>query len=165
MKNWYGVLFFLFSISSSAQVFKCLDASGKTSYSDKPCNNTSIEKVISSDVSPLGGKPKDLTAVAADSKLRSGSSIRATMDKSKGRMYAQYNSRLKTKPELEGKVIFQISIAPSGQVSSCSTSENSTLNDQYFRDSLCATILQLDFGGIESDVDTTLTYSMDFLSS
>lgn len=151
-------------MSSSAQIFKCLDASGKTSYSDKPCNNASIEKVIGSDISPLEGRSKELTVVTTDSKLRSDSSIRATMGKSKGRLYAQYNSRLKTKPELEGKVTFQISIAPSGRVSSCSTSEYSTLNDQYLRDSLCATILLFDFGAIESDVDTTLTYAMDFLS-
>lgn len=39
-------LFLLAITPAGAQVFKCVDSRGKTSFSDRPCESSSAEKVI-----------------------------------------------------------------------------------------------------------------------
>ena len=40
-------------------------------------------------------------------------------DKNKGAIYALYNRALRRNPMLQGKVVLKLTIAPSGQVTSC----------------------------------------------
>ena len=50
---------------------------------------------------------------------RSREEIELVFDKNKGAIYALYNRALRRNPMLQGKVVLKLTIAPSGQVTSC----------------------------------------------
>ena len=64
--------------------------------------------------SKLAGWPE---RPAADRKSRSLEELRFALEKRKGAMYKAYSAALKTNPTLSGKVVFEFTIEPGGQVS------------------------------------------------
>ncbi len=92
---------------------------------------------------------------------RSQEDIQIVFDKHKGAIFNIYNRALRQNPGLEGKVVFQLTIAPSGQVTAISVI-SSELGDQALESKLLARIKMINFGAKPVD-SVTLTYPIDFL--
>ena len=92
---------------------------------------------------------------------RSQEDIQIVFDKHKGAIFNIYNRALRQNPGLEGKVVFQLTIAPSGQVTAISV-VSSELGDQALESKLLARIKMINFGAKPVD-SVTLTYPIDFL--
>ncbi|MFZ0470043.1 MAG: AgmX/PglI C-terminal domain-containing protein [Thiogranum sp.] len=92
---------------------------------------------------------------------RSQEDIQIVFDKHKGAIFNIYNRALRSDPSLEGKVVFSLTIAPSGQVTAISV-VSSDLGNETLEHKLLARIKMINFGA--KPVDTvTLTYPIDFL--
>jgi TonB family protein len=92
---------------------------------------------------------------------RSQEDIQIVFDKHKGAIFNIYNRALRSDPSLEGKVVFRLTIAPSGQVTAISV-VSSDLGNETLERKLLARIKMINFGA--KPVDTvTLTYPIDFL--
>jgi periplasmic protein TonB len=92
---------------------------------------------------------------------RSQEDIQIVFDKHKGAIFNIYNRALRQNPTLEGKVVFQLTIAPSGQVTAISV-VSSELGDPTLERKLLARIKMINFGAKPVD-SVTLTYPIDFL--
>jgi len=94
---------------------------------------------------------------------RSQEDIQIVFDRNKGAIFNIYNRALRQDPSLEGKVVFRLTIAPSGQVTAISI-ETSELANPALESKLLARIKMINFGA--KPVDTvSLTYPIDFLPS
>ncbi len=94
---------------------------------------------------------------------RSIEDVRLVMERNKGAIYAIYNRALREDPELHGKVVLKLGIAPDGSVSDISI-VSSELKSPEVEQKLLARIRSLDFGA--KDVNPmSLNYPLDFLPS
>ena len=94
---------------------------------------------------------------------RSLEEIKIVFERNKGAIYAIYNRALREDPSLQGKVVLQLKIAPSGEVVDVNI-VSSELKAPDLERKLLARIRQFDFGA--KDVDTmTVTWPVDFLPS
>jgi protein TonB len=93
------------------------------------------------------------SAPAADVVERSGSSARASrtreeielvFDRNKSAIYALYSRALRDKPALQGKVVLEVTIAPSGEVTDCKV-VSSELNDPDLERKLVARVRMFRF--------------------
>lgn len=92
---------------------------------------------------------------------RSDESIRRVMDKNKGAIFSIYNRALRKDPMLEGKLVFEMVIDPSGQVSDIKLL-SSELGDEALSRKILSRIRLIRFEA--ADVITTrVNYSFDFL--
>ena len=85
------------------------------------------------------------------------------LDGNKGRIYAIYNRALRKNPLLAGKIVLELTIDPSGQVSKCRV-VSSELQDKELEEKLVARIKMLDFGA-EKVPAYTFEYPIEFLPS
>lgn len=92
---------------------------------------------------------------------RSQEDIQIVFDRNKGAIFNIYNRALRQDPSLSGKVVFQLTIAPSGQVTAISV-VSSELGDKTLESKLLARIKLINFGAKPVDA-VTLTYPIDFL--
>lgn len=92
---------------------------------------------------------------------RSQEDIQIVFDRNKGAIFNIYNRALRNDPTLSGKVVFQLTIAPSGQVTAISV-VSSELGDKALESKLLARIKMINFGAKPVDA-VTLTYPIDFL--
>lgn len=92
---------------------------------------------------------------------RSDESIRQVMDRNKGAIFAIYNRALRKDPLLEGKLVFEMVIAASGEVAELKLL-SSELADQELTRKILSRIrlIQFDPGDV---VATRVNYSFDFL--
>lgn len=105
--------------------------------------------------------PQDTETTSSGAKRRSQESITLALASAKGSLYRLYHRALRSDPTLEGKVVFEISIAPSGKVTNVRI-VSSELNDAELEQKLLARIKLLDFGA--KDVEPiTVTAPYDFL--
>lgn len=86
--------------------------------------------------------------------------IQLVFDRNKGSFYTLYNRALRERPDMQGKVVVRITIAPSGQVTNC-TLVSSDLNHPELERKLVARVLLLQFppkdvGAITIDFPFTL---------
>lgn len=89
--------------------------------------------------------------------------IQLILDRTKGALYALYHRALRANPALQGKVVLEIAIAPSGEVTDCKV-VSAELDDADLIRKLVARIRLLDFGA--KDVETTVfIWPIDFLPS
>ena len=94
---------------------------------------------------------------------RSIEELQLVFDKNKGAIYAIYNRALRKDPSLEGKVVLQLTIAPSGTVTQCKII-SSELNNPRLERKLIARVKLFRFG--KKNVDTMITtYPIVFLPS
>ncbi len=94
---------------------------------------------------------------------RSIEEIKLVFERNKGAIYAIYNRALREDPTLQGKVVLQLKIAPSGEVLECRV-VSSELHAGELEGKLLARIRQFDFGA--KDVDQmVVTWPVDFLPS
>jgi TonB family protein len=94
---------------------------------------------------------------------RSIEEIRLVFERNKGAIYAIYSRALREDPTLQGKIVLELKIAPSGQVLECKI-VSSELKDTELERKLLARIRQLDFGAKDVAL-MVVTYPIDFLPS
>ncbi len=94
---------------------------------------------------------------------RSIEEIKLVFERHKGAIYAIYNRALREEPTLQGKVVLELKIAPSGQVIDCRI-VSTELKAAELEAKLLARIRSFDFGA--KDVDQmVVTWPVDFLPS
>lgn len=92
---------------------------------------------------------------------RSQGEISRIIEANRAAIYIIYQRALRQNPSMQGKVVFKITIAPSGEVTEC-TVESSDLGDEELEHKLALRIKRIDFGA--KNVDTTnITYPINFL--
>ncbi|MCK5639576.1 MAG: energy transducer TonB [Gammaproteobacteria bacterium] len=95
------------------------------------------------------------------SDTRSREEIELIFEENKNAIFSMYNRALRKDPSLEGKVVLEITIDPSGQVTSCRVI-SSELNDARLERRLVTRVKLFDFG--PKDVPTiTVTYPINFI--
>lgn len=94
---------------------------------------------------------------------RSIEEIRLVFERNKGSIYALYNRALREDPTLQGKIVLELRIAPSGQITELRLL-SSELRAAELEGKLLARIRQFDFGAKDVEV-MTVTWPVDFLPS
>jgi TonB family protein len=114
--------------------------------------------------SPVGDDPPARVGGKGRSDRLAGRSIeeiQMVFDRNKGAIYSVYNRALRNDPTLKGKVVLQLTIAPTGKVTVCRL-VSSELNDPELGRKISQRVKLFDFGA--KDVETvTITYPIDFL--
>ena len=91
---------------------------------------------------------------------RSREEIELIFDRNKGAIYALYSRALRDNPELKGKVVLELTIAPTGEITQCRI-VSSELNDAELERKLVARVKSFRFEA--RDVETiTTTKPIDF---
>jgi len=95
--------------------------------------------------------------------VRTIEDIRLILERHKGSFTTLYNRQLRKSPGLKGTVLFELTIAPSGQVIKCKILQ-SELNSPRLEKKFVIKLRSLDFGA--KDVETTvIEYPLDFFPS
>lgn len=94
---------------------------------------------------------------------RSIEEIKRVLDQNKGALDALYQRALRSNPTLQGKVVLEITIAPSGAVVSCKA-VSSELDDAELLRKLVARVQLFQFGAKQVE-PTVFTWPLDFLPS
>lgn len=94
---------------------------------------------------------------------RSTEEIQLILDRNKGALYALYHRALRVNPALQGKVVLEITIAPSGEVTDCKV-VSAELDDADLIRKLSARIRLINFGAKKVEA-TVFTWPIDFLPS
>jgi periplasmic protein TonB len=110
-----------------------------------------------------GGKGGTLTKSASGKASRSIEEIKLVFERNKGAIYAIYNRALRDEPALQGKVVLELKIAPSGEVSGLRLVSSELKNDELEK-KLLARIRSFDFGAKDVEV-MVVTWPVDFLPS
>ena len=92
---------------------------------------------------------------------RSIEEIQMIFDRNKGAIYSIYNRALRQNPALQGKLVLQLTITPSGKVNRC-TVVSSELDDASLGDKIAQRVKLFDFGAQDVN-EVTITYPIDFL--
>jgi TonB family protein len=95
--------------------------------------------------------------------LRSEADVAYVMDKHKSILHSIYRRARRSNPGLQGKIVLEITILPSGQVSNVRV-KSSELNDKSLEVSLVARIRQFDFGSRPVE-PLTIVVPVEFLPS
>lgn len=114
--------------------------------------------------SSIGGKTKKMgkkNTAAARVGGRSDEAIRRVMDKNKGAIFAIYNRALRRDPLLEGKLVFEMVIAPNGTIEDLQLL-SSELVDEALTKKILSRIRLIQFGAAQV-ISTRVNYSFDFL--
>ena len=94
---------------------------------------------------------------------RSIEEIKLVFERNKGAIYALYNRALREDPSLQGKVVVELKIAPSGEVVDVKVL-SSELKASELERKLLARIKQFDFGHKDVDI-MVVSWPVDFLPS
>jgi len=94
---------------------------------------------------------------------RTREEIQLVFDQNKGAVYALYNRALRKDPSLRGKVVLQLTIAPSGKVTACKIL-SSELHDKRLEHKLVARVKLFRFPSKDVDI-AIVSYPIDFLPS
>jgi outer membrane biosynthesis protein TonB len=97
----------------------------------------------------------------ADPRQRSIEDIRRVFDSNKGAIFAIYNRALRKDPTLQGQVVLELLIDPSGRVVDCKV-VSSELADTSVVAKLVSRIRLFDFGA-KDVATTTISYPVHFL--
>ena len=117
---------------------------------------TKVEAPIGSTGEGGVRKPRNV-----DSRQRSIEEVRRVFDSNKGAIFAIYNRALRRDPTLQGKVVLELVIDPSGQVTDCRVVASELLDDALVR-KIVSRIRLFSFGKREVGV-TTISYPVHFL--
>ena len=119
-----------------------------------------------------GGAGDGAGAAAKGGTLQRGSSgkasrsieeIKLVFERNKGAIYAIYNRALREDPALQGKVVLELKIAPSGEVAALRI-VSSELKADELEKKLLARVRAFDFGAKDVEV-MVVTWPVDFLPS
>lgn len=95
--------------------------------------------------------------------VRAEESVILIFDRNKSKLFSLYNRARRNNPNLKGKIILEITIAPSGKVTNIKI-VSSELNDSKLESGLLKRIKGFNFGA-EQVEQVTVTYPIDFLPS
>ena len=95
--------------------------------------------------------------------VRSEEDVIFVMDKNKSKLHSIYRRARRSHPGLKGKIVLEITIAPSGKVLKVRI-KSSELNDPKLESRLVARIKRFDFGAF-SVQKVTVTFPIEFLPS
>lgn len=140
---------------------------GETSAVERQESATGLgERRTTSVQSPVGTGPRRDVAGTDGHKIAKGRTfeeIHLVFDRSKGAFYTMYTREQRTRPDMQGKVVVKITIAPSGRVVRC-TVVSSDLRNPEFEKKIVARVMLLDFGA--KDVgEFTMDYPIYFFPS
>lgn len=116
--------------------------------------------------------PADMVAAApakveqsrgAKKPSRTYEEVSLVFDRNKGSIYSLYSRALRKDPTLQGKVVLEITIDPSGRVTECKV-VSSELNSPALERKLVSRVKLLNFGARDVEV-LVVTYPIDFLPS
>ena len=107
-----------------------------------------------------GGTPGNSDR-GARSAGRSIEEIQMVFDRNKGAIYSVYNRALRKDPTLQGKIILQLTIAPSGKVTRCEL-VSSELHDAALSQKITQRVKLFNFESKDVS-EVTITYPIDFL--
>ena len=120
-------------------------------------NSTKVTSNIGDAVANTKRKTKN------GSQKRSEENIQLAFDKNKSAIFALYHRALRKNPTLQGRVVFKLTIAASGQVTACSIA-SSEIDDPKLLKRLVSKIKRINFGA-QSVVVWKDTYQVNFLPS
>jgi periplasmic protein TonB len=109
---------------------------------------------VSSRVAAVGASSAATRTGASGKAARSREEIELEFDRQKGAIYALYTRALRDRPELQGKVVLEFTIAPSGEVTTCRV-VSSELNDPELERKIIARVKLIRFS--TKDVETMTT--------
>jgi protein TonB len=109
------------------------------------------------------GKGGTLTKGGGGKASRSLEDVKLVFERNKGAIYAIYNRALRDDPGLQGKVVLELKIAPSGEVAGLRI-VSSELKSEELEKRLLARIRSFDFGAKDVEV-LVVTWPVDFLPS
>lgn len=113
--------------------------------------------------SKAGAASSGREAAARMGNVRAEEDVTIVFDQNKSVLYSIYNRERRKNPDLKGKIVLEITIAPSGKVTAIRV-VSSELNDPQLERRLMGRIRLFDFG--EQDVKSvTVTYPIEFLPS
>lgn len=110
-----------------------------------------------------GAKGGTLTKGSGGKASRSLEDVKLVFERHKGAIYAIYNRALRDDPALQGKVVLELRIAPSGEVAGLRI-VSSELKNEALEQRLLARIRSFDFGAKDVEV-LVVTWPVDFLPS
>ncbi len=110
------------------------------------------------------GTPGNATRTGVSGKAaRSQEEIELVFDRNKGAIYALYSRALRERPELQGKMVLEFTIAPSGEVTACRV-VSSELQDPELERKIVARVKQIRFEAKDVEPMTT-TKPIEFFPS
>ncbi|MCK4864391.1 MAG: TonB family protein [Gammaproteobacteria bacterium] len=126
---------------------------------------TQTEKVAFRQSLALNGsfKGKNHKTTRRGDNVRSEEDVIFVMDKNKSKLHSLYRRARRSHPGLKGKIVLEITIAPSGKVLKVRI-KSSELNDPKLESRLVARIKRFDFGSY-SVQKVTVTFPIEFLPS
>ena len=89
----------------------------------------------------------------AKKEVRADEEIRAVLEQHSERLYGIFAGFLSEKPDLGGRMVYGITIEPSGQVFECRVQE-SEIQNPAVGEAICGGIKTIDFGKKNADVKT-----------
>ena len=140
----------------------------KDKYSTRIAGNTILtqaEKVAFRQSLATNGKlrGKDNKSRRRGDNVRSEEDIIYVMDQNKSKLHSIYRRARRAHPGLKGKIVLEITIAPSGKVISVRI-KSSELNDSKLESRLVARVKRFDFGS-HSVEQVTVLFPIEFLPS
>jgi periplasmic protein TonB len=109
---------------------------------------------VSSRVAAIGADNKASRTGSSGKAARSQEEIELEFDRNKGAIYALYSRALRERPELQGKMVLEFTIAPSGEVTACRV-VSSELGDPELERKIVARVKLIRFAA--KDVATMTT--------
>ncbi len=134
---------------AQAQKQKKTGVSNQKATSTVKTTNTSLCEKIEKDKANPQRTKQDVTPV---------------LDEHKTRIFSLYNAALREKPELNGKVVYEIEINPDGKVTRVDKRPESSLNASAFEASLVNHIKQIDFCK-KGTTSFVVAFPIDFIPS
>ena len=109
---------------------------------------------VSSRVAAIGGDNKASRSGNSGKAARSQEEIELEFDRNKGAIYALYSRALRDRPELQGKMVLEFTIAPGGEITACRV-VSSELNDPELERKIVARVKLIRFTARDVAIMTT----------
>ena len=109
---------------------------------------------VSSRVANIAADNKATRTGSSGKAARSQEEIELEFDRNKGAIYALYSRALRERPELQGKMVLEFTIAPSGEVTACRV-VSSELNDPELERKIVARVKLIRFAARDVEPMTT----------
>lgn len=94
-------------------------------------------------------------------KVRGLEEIQLVLEQNKGALFSLYHRALRTDPSLQGKVVLELTVAPTGSILECKVVSSDLRDDDFLR-KLVARVKLFDFGAKDVE-EMIVTYPIDFL--
>jgi TonB family protein len=105
-------------------------------------------------VASIGADNKASRTGSSGKAARSQEEIELEFDRNKGAIYALYSRALRERPELQGKMVLEFTIAPSGEVTACRV-VSSELGDPELERKIVARVKLIRFAAKDVEPMTT----------